>query len=320
MNIATAVIEESPKVARFRGLILLLSAGWLLVAGVGCESHQVVPCGPPSADFTPTVWHCWDGGPLAYRDCNVPCGAAPTGPVPTGSVPTGSAPTGPAPDGASKPFAVPPQPVSDKPVPENPVPENPIPEKPVSEMPLPEAIPIAPSPPSVLPTGSPDSSQYRPCHYDGSVASDQKMHSAIDRARASVGNFTTALKSPKSNQSEFQICAGFTDGQKLEYLWIRDIQFDGKFFSGRIGEEPQDVKIVQRAQRVTIAPARIADWMYSENGMLVGGYTLRAIRESLSPAERVALDNSVPFAIDPQQPASTERLATFDSPDPVKKK
>ena len=38
--------------------------------------------------------------------------------------------------------------------------------------------------------------------------------------------------------------------------------------------------------------------MYVDHGKLVGGYTLRVLRDGLSPAERAEFDRSIPFKID----------------------
>jgi len=62
--------------------------------------------------------------------------------------------------------------------------------------------------------------------------------------------------------------------------------------------QPAKVKSVKIGQTVTVERAKISDWMYIENRKLVGGYTLRALRETLPPDERANFDKSVPFVID----------------------
>jgi uncharacterized protein YegJ (DUF2314 family) len=90
----------------------------------------------------------------------------------------------------------------------------------------------------------------------------------------------------------------FTDGDKTEYMWLTPVNFDGNNFTGTLGNEPERVKNVKVGQKFSIAPSKISDWMYIENGKLVGGYTLRVMRDTLSPAERADFDKSVPFSID----------------------
>ena len=123
------------------------------------------------------------------------------------------------------------------------------------------------------------------------------MNSAMDTARATVGAFITALKSPRSTQTAFSVKAPFTDGKSVEYMWLVPVTYDGKTFHGEINNTPEKVTTVKLGQSVTVDPSKIADWMYIDNGTLVGGYTTRALRDSLSPKERAEFDKTIPFRV-----------------------
>ena len=43
---------------------------------------------------------------------------------------------------------------------------------------------------------------------------------------------------------------------------------------------------------------QISDWMYVEDGKLVGGYTLRVVRDSLTEEQQAAFDSNLPFKIE----------------------
>ena len=47
--------------------------------------------------------------------------------------------------------------------------------------------------------------------------------------------------------------------------------------------------------KVEFHPSQISDWMYVENGYLVGGFTIQVIRDSLSTEERAVHDASAPY-------------------------
>jgi uncharacterized protein YegJ (DUF2314 family) len=49
-------------------------------------------------------------------------------------------------------------------------------------------------------------------------------------------------------------------------------------FSDFIGNEPLSVKNVKIDQQVGIPFEKVSDWMIIEDGRLIGGYTIRAIR------------------------------------------
>jgi len=50
---------------------------------------------------------------------------------------------------------------------------------------------------------------------------------------------------------------------------------------------PRDVKTISINQKIGIEVSNISDWMIFENGVLIGGYTIRAIRDGL-PSNQVA--------------------------------
>jgi uncharacterized protein YegJ (DUF2314 family) len=127
---------------------------------------------------------------------------------------------------------------------------------------------------------------------------DPAMTKAIEEARSTLGKFIAAVEAPTKNQSQFSIKTPFVDGAKSEHIWLLPVTYDGKQFHGVVNNEPQDVKNVKLGDKVIIQPADVSDWMYVDDGRLVGGYTLRVLRNTLSPTERAEFDKSLPFKID----------------------
>lgn len=127
---------------------------------------------------------------------------------------------------------------------------------------------------------------------------DQRMNEAIAKARSTVNTFIIALKSPKPNQNGFSIKFAFEDGSQVEHMWLSSVTYDGKVFRGRLNNEPEHVKSFKIGQSVTVEASKITDWMYIENRRLVGGYTLRVIRDAMSPEEKAEFDQSIPFIVD----------------------
>src|SRR5947209_7094276 len=129
-------------------------------------------------------------------------------------------------------------------------------------------------------------------------ADDARMNAAIAKARATVGTFVTALRAPTASQSSFSIKIPISNGDDREHFWLSDVRYDGTVFSGKIDNEPATVTTVKIGQAISARLAEISDWMYVDHGKLVGGYTLRVLRDGLSPAERAEFDRSIPFKID----------------------
>jgi uncharacterized protein YegJ (DUF2314 family) len=127
---------------------------------------------------------------------------------------------------------------------------------------------------------------------------DPRMNAAMEKARSTVGTFIASLKSPKPGQSAFSVKLAFTDDGTVEHMWLVPVSYDGHVFHGTVNNEPEKLKTVKMGDEVTVAPSKISDWMYVENRKLVGGYTLRVLRDALTPAERADFDKSVPFVVE----------------------
>ena len=127
---------------------------------------------------------------------------------------------------------------------------------------------------------------------------DPKMNAAIAKAKSSVKTFITALKSPKPGQFGFSVKFPFKHNGKTEHMWIQPVTYEGGKFHGAIANEAQDVKNVKIGQKVSISEKEISDWMYIENRKLVGGETIRVMRNGLSAKEKEEFDKGVPFTID----------------------
>ena len=132
-------------------------------------------------------------------------------------------------------------------------------------------------------------------------ASERAMNSAIARARAEMGTFISAFTTPKATQSNFAVKKAFPskrDGvASEEHIWLSGLSYRDGRFDGRVANDPLDVKEVKAGDHATVERSDASDWMFVEDGYLVGGYTLLVLRDQLSDAERKELDDSLPFKI-----------------------
>jgi uncharacterized protein YegJ (DUF2314 family) len=129
-------------------------------------------------------------------------------------------------------------------------------------------------------------------------ADDPTMNAAIAKARATVGTFVTALRSHTASRSRYSVKIRITDGDANEHFWLSDVSYDGSVFRGRIDNDPETVKNVTLGQPVSARATEISDWMYVDHGVLVGGYTLRVLRDAMSPSDRAEFDKSIPFKVE----------------------
>lgn len=128
---------------------------------------------------------------------------------------------------------------------------------------------------------------------------DERMAWAIEKAGLTIHYFENSLKNPLPQQQYFSVKAKIVDGDEVEHIWLTDPEFDqdGNLF-GVVGNEPVNVKTVSLGQQIGIDRSLISDWMIIEDGRLIGGYTIRAIREGIEPAERKSFDESIGIYVD----------------------
>lgn len=112
-------------------------------------------------------------------------------------------------------------------------------------------------------------------------ASRDPMAEAIERARASIGSFFGALRLPRRGQTDFQIQAVFEDGGQREQIWLSDLNFSTRPATGIVSTRPR-LKSIAYRKRVPFRPEQMSDWMYNDNGRLVGGFTMRVLRRAES--------------------------------------
>jgi uncharacterized protein YegJ (DUF2314 family) len=126
------------------------------------------------------------------------------------------------------------------------------------------------------------------------------MHRAVKEARQTVGKFIAVLKHPAPGQQDFEVKKPFTQGDQVEHLWISDVQLVGNRFQGRIDNQPRKIGGLKLGQVVSVKPRDISDWLYVDNGKLVGGFTVRAHYDELSAQQKKAFDRDADFKIEKQ--------------------
>jgi uncharacterized protein YegJ (DUF2314 family) len=137
---------------------------------------------------------------------------------------------------------------------------------------------------------------------EGNVISTSKddpdMLAAVDRARRTVTQFTEHLARPRAGEEGFSIKIGIKQRNDLELIWLGNTTFDGVTFHGVIDEAPASVRNVKVGDRKDARADEIYDWMYIADGKLVGGETIRALRNKMRAKQRADFDKDLPFTID----------------------
>jgi uncharacterized protein YegJ (DUF2314 family) len=128
---------------------------------------------------------------------------------------------------------------------------------------------------------------------------DERMNWAIEKANATLHYFRNSLQEPFPQQQYFSVKVLIDDGVNREHLWLTSPSFDdeGNLY-GVVGNKPVYVNSVTINQKIGIDPRFISDWMIIEDGRLIGGYTIRAIRDGKPAHEWPEFDRQVGLYID----------------------
>ncbi len=139
--------------------------------------------------------------------------------------------------------------------------------------------------------------QFAPKLY-GTNDEDKAMNYAMETSRKTFGLFETAFKNNFCDTGTASIKLKFNVANGgFEYIWATDLTYENGNYYG-IVDAPQLTTEVKDGEKIKINENMIADWMYAEDGILVGGLTLRLIRDRMSPEDREQLDAEFPFLIE----------------------
>lgn len=135
--------------------------------------------------------------------------------------------------------------------------------------------------------------------------SDPEMQQAYEDARASFRYFwrelswerrriipaldMAAVKAPFFDDSP---SSGPKDQPEAEHMWMSEIDFDGRFVSGVLLNEPNWLKSVKAGDSARVALNEISDWMYVISGEVFGAYTVNLLRSRMQRGERQEHDSA----------------------------
>jgi uncharacterized protein YegJ (DUF2314 family) len=106
---------------------------------------------------------------------------------------------------------------------------------------------------------------------------DSEMNDAIAQARASLNQFFDAFESPQPNQRHFLLKARFQEGDAFEHIWLADLDLSTNPARATVANEPR-IQGIKYMERVTFTPEQITDWMFEEDGRLIGGFTTQLLK------------------------------------------
>lgn len=104
-----------------------------------------------------------------------------------------------------------------------------------------------------------------------------------ERRRIVPGLDLACVKAPFSDGER---ATGAGDAPEVEQMWLSEVDFDGRYVSGVLLNQPNWLKSVKQGDSARFALGQISDWMYVIGGEAFGAYTVNLVRSRMGRKER----------------------------------
>lgn len=115
----------------------------------------------------------------------------------------------------------------------------------------------------------------------GIEADDPEMQAAVNEARRRWPDFVAAFETrhdqPGGVEPPFLVKAPFTDGEHVEYMWVRVTGIENQVIYGVLENMPANVQAIRVGQRVRVRLDNLNDWMCVLDGKPAGAFTLQVL-------------------------------------------
>jgi uncharacterized protein YegJ (DUF2314 family) len=117
---------------------------------------------------------------------------------------------------------------------------------------------------------------------------DPDMDAAFKKARATLKEFLALVRQPRETITNYAVKVGIPHREGTEYFWISRFIQEKDRLVGRIDNTPRMVRNVREGERISFKESDVVDWLYRENGKMVGNYTACALIKKEPPQQAEA--------------------------------
>jgi uncharacterized protein YegJ (DUF2314 family) len=108
---------------------------------------------------------------------------------------------------------------------------------------------------------------------------ESKLRAATEEARRRWPEFVGAFHSRRDGQI-FSVKAPFRDGEEVEWMWVTVSEITEDAVEGSLGNAPVNLHNIRESDHVRLPISAIADWAYAVDKNLIGGFSLKVLRNS----------------------------------------
>jgi uncharacterized protein YegJ (DUF2314 family) len=100
--------------------------------------------------------------------------------------------------------------------------------------------------------------------------------------------------------------------QQIEYMWVDNIDFDGKYISGVLVNQPNWLTNISQGDSIKVELKDLSDWMFTVDTKVYGAFFVNQMRANMSEEERKEHDDM--WGLDFGDPEIIE-LAIYENED-----
>jgi uncharacterized protein YegJ (DUF2314 family) len=108
---------------------------------------------------------------------------------------------------------------------------------------------------------------------------DPEMELAAEEARRSWPQFVQAFENPKPNQEHFAVKLPISDGDMIEFIWIKLRTIEGDILTGELANRPTFIPFMKFGDTIQGKLEDLNDWAYTDDGNRVGGFTTAVLSD-----------------------------------------
>jgi len=119
---------------------------------------------------------------------------------------------------------------------------------------------------------------------------DKELARIAENARNTLPLFFRHMLRPGEGEGGFRLKYPFQadsgSGFSMEQLWLENIRFKDGVYYGIIANTPFYITSMKKGDIVSFSADDITDWMYTSNGKIIGGLSIKHLLEQIAEHER----------------------------------
>jgi len=116
--------------------------------------------------------------------------------------------------------------------------------------------------------------------------SDEEITRIAENARRSLPIFFRNLARPEAGAGNFYVKYPLIADDGMEQVWLGNIHFKDGVYYGVLANTISSMDNMKKGDKISFAPDAITDWMYVQDGKIMGGRSIKYLLEKIPETQR----------------------------------